>query len=149
MKCVVQRVLDAKCIVEGNITGKIDKGFLVLVGFTIGDTIDDVKKMARKIQGLRIFEDENYKMNLSLKDIGGKILSISQFTLYADASHGYRPSFTEALKGELAKPLYDEFNKVLKNEYNLEVETGIFGADMKLEFINSGPVTIILDSISL
>ncbi len=148
MIVVVQRVQNAKCTVNDVITGQIDKGFLLLVGFTDNDNIDTVKKLSYKISGLRIFDDEFGKMNKSLKDIDGSILSISQFTLYGDAKKGNRPSFTKALNPTEAKELYDEFNNELRN-YEIKVETGIFGEHMYLDFLNDGPVTLILDSNNL
>ena len=148
MKLVVQRVSEASCTVDGQLTGKIGKGFMVLVGFGLLDDEAIVRKMAEKLSKLRIFEDENGKINRSLCDVEGKILSISQFTLYADCRRGNRPSFTDALGGEKAKSLYDYFNACLK-DLGLEVETGIFGADMKISLINDGPVTIVLESEEL
>jgi len=145
MRLVVQRVKEASCTVDGKLTGKINQGFMVLVGIGLGDTKEIIEKMANKLSKLRVFEDENYKMNLSLYDVGGDVLSISQFTLYADASKGNRPSFNLAMKGEEAKELYDYFNSVLRS-LDLKVETGIFGADMAIKLWNDGPVTIILDS---
>ncbi len=149
MRVVVQRVKDATCTVDGKLTGKCDNGFLLLVGFKCNDTLTEVSLLAKKVANLRIFNDENLKMNKSLKDISGSILSISQFTLYADAKHGNRPSFTNAMPGSNAIELYNKFNDVLRNEYNICVEEGIFGADMKIQFLNDGPVTIILDSEEL
>lgn len=148
MKVVIQRVKNATCKVLGNITGKCDNGFLLLVGFGLDDKIEVLDKVVKKIAGLRVFEDEMGKMNKSLNDIGGSILSISQFTLYADIKHGNRPSFTSALNPKDAKELYLTFNQKLR-EYNIHVEEGIFGADMKLEFLNDGPVTILVDSDDL
>ncbi|MCD7892410.1 MAG: D-tyrosyl-tRNA(Tyr) deacylase [Erysipelotrichaceae bacterium] len=145
MKIVVQRVKESSVEIDGNIHGNIDKGFMVLVGFCHDDTKEIVKKMVNKLINLRIFEDENGKMNLSLKDVQGEILSISQFTLYADCRKGRRPSFIDAAKPDIAIPLYDYFNKYIE-ENEIHVETGIFGADMKVSLINDGPVTIILDS---
>ena len=145
MKVVVQKVLSASCTVENKITGKIDQGFMLLVGFTHSDTIENVKKMAKKIVGLRIFEDECGKMNLGIKDVGGKILSISQFTLYGDCNKGNRPSFVNSMNPTDASKLYDEFNKLLRTEYDMVVETGIFGAHMILDPICDGPVTIELE----
>ena len=145
MRVVVQKVLSASCTVDNKITGKIDQGFMLLVGFTHSDTLENVFKMAKKIAGLRIFEDECGKMNLSIKDVGGKILSISQFTLYGDCNKGYRPSFVNSMAPNPAKALYDEFNNVLRSEYDLIVETGIFGAHMILDPICDGPVTIELE----
>ena len=148
MKLVVQRVKEASCTIEGKVTGSIGTGFMVLVGIGLEDNRDIVKKMAAKLSKLRVFEDENEKMNLSLYDVKGDILSISQFTLYADAGGGNRPSFVNAMKGKEAKELYEYFNDCLR-ELNLKVETGIFGADMAIRLWNDGPVTIILDSKEL
>jgi D-tyrosyl-tRNA(Tyr) deacylase len=145
MKTVIQRVSSASCTVDGNITGSIDSGFLVLVGFGLDDQKETVKKMADKIARMRIFSDEEGKINRSLKDANGKILSISQFTLYADTRKGSRPSFTDALGGERAIELYEYFNECLEED-GIEVETGIFGADMKISLVNDGPVTILMDS---
>ncbi len=145
MRVVVQRVSEASCMVEETITGEIGKGFLLLVGFGLEDNEEIAAKMAQKVSKLRIFEDENGKMNLSLFDVGGDILSISQFTLYGDAKKGNRPSFTAALGGEKANMLYEHFNEELR-KCGLRVETGIFGADMKIRLLNDGPVTILLES---
>lgn len=145
MRLVVQRSKNSSVSVDGKITGQIDKGLVVLVGFTNYDTINDIKYLAKKLVNLRIFDDENHIMNKSLIDINGSILSISQFTLYADSKKGNRPSYINAMKSELAKPLYEEFNEELKR-YNVLVETGIFGADMNVSITNDGPVTIILES---
>ena len=141
MRVILQKVSYAKCTVDNVITGQIDKGYLLLIGYTVGDNSDLNKKAAQKIANLRIFNDENDKMNLSLKDVNGNILSISQFTLYANTTKGNRPSFTEALNPELAKELYLEFNQMLR-EYGFIVEEGIFGAHMKIELLNDGPCTI-------
>ena len=144
MKLVIQRVKNAKVEVEGNIVGKIGKGFLVLVGITHTDTKQEADYLVKKLCKLRIFEDENGKMNLGLKDVGGELLIISQFTLYADCSEGNRPSFVNAAKPEMANVLYEYFcEECKKNE--IKVETGIFGADMKVSLLNDGPVTIILE----
>lgn len=148
MKLVIQRVSHASCTVENNITGKIDNGYMILVGFGLSDDKTVVQKMAEKVSKLRIFEDENGKINKSIFDVNGKILSVSQFTLYADCKKGNRPSFTNALGGEKAIELYKHFNECLRN-LNLEVEEGVFGADMKINLLNDGPVTIILDSEEL
>ena len=145
MKVVIQRVSRASVTIEGHINGAIDKGFLVLVGISEEDNEAIITKMASKISKLRIFEDDNEKMNLSLNDVGGSILSISQFTLYADTSKGNRPSFTDAGKPEKAEKLYLLFNGELR-KLGLVVEEGIFGSDMKVELLNDGPVTIIIDS---
>ena len=145
MRLVVQRVKHASCTIDGTITGSIKQGFVVLVGFGEDDTKEIVLKMANKLSKLRVFEDENGKMNKGLKDIDGAILSISQFTLYADCSKGNRPSFNLAMKGEDASKLYDYFNSVLR-DLGFDVQTGVFGGDMKIDLLNDGPVTIIMDS---
>lgn len=145
MKLVVQRVLSSKVEVEGKTVGEIEKGFMVLCGITHNDTEKEADILARKLCNLRVFEDENEKMNLSLKDVGGKLLIISQFTLYADSmSSGNRPSFINAAKPEKAEPLYEYFLKKCEDE-GIEVQKGIFGADMKVSLVNDGPVTIILE----
>ena len=145
MKLVVQRVTNASVEVDGKTVGKISKGFLVLCGITHKDTKVEADYLARKLTNLRIFEDENGKMNLSIKDIKGELLIISQFTLYADTvSSGNRPSFTDAAKPDIAKELYEYFLEKCKLE-NVPVEAGIFGADMKVSLLNDGPVTIILE----
>ena len=143
MRAVVQRVTQAKVEVDGKVTGEIKNGFLVLVGFTHGDTEADCIRVAKKISGLRIFSDENDKINLSLKDVEGDILCVSQFTLSADCSHGNRPSFTNAARPDLAEPLYEFFCKEL--EKYAHTERGIFGADMKVSLLNDGPFTVILE----
>lgn len=145
MKVVIQRVSKASVTIEGHINGIIDKGFLILVGISEEDDEAIIAKMASKISKLRIFEDDNQKMNLAINDVGGSILSISQFTLYADTSKGNRPSFTNAGKPEKAEKLYLLFNEELR-KLGLKVEEGIFGSDMKVELLNDGPVTIIIDS---
>ncbi|NME82484.1 D-aminoacyl-tRNA deacylase [Clostridium sp. SM-530-WT-3G] len=145
MRAVVQRVTSSSVSVDGNIIGSIGKGFNVLIGIAKDDTIDDLKYIKDKIVNLRVFQDKNDKMNLSLLDVQGEILAISQFTLYGDCRKGRRPNFMEALGGEEAVKLYDEFVEMLKST-GLKVETGEFGADMKVEIHNDGPVTILLDS---
>ncbi|WP_058302174.1 D-aminoacyl-tRNA deacylase [Gorillibacterium timonense] len=147
MKVVIQRCKRAKVTVEGKVTGEIGQGLMVLVGVTHEDTEKDAKFLADKVTGLRIFEDEEGKMNRSVQDIGGKVLSVSQFTLYGDARKGRRPSFVEAARPELAEVLYEKFNELVRAN-GLEVQTGIFGADMDVELVNAGPVTILLDSRS-
>ncbi|MBR7042159.1 MAG: D-tyrosyl-tRNA(Tyr) deacylase [Bacilli bacterium] len=144
MRIVVQRCDNAKVTVDNKTVGEIGKGIMLLVGFTEGDNNTHIDYMVDKVINLRIFDDENGVMNKSLLDIGGSILSISQFTLYADASKGRRPSYVKALSGDKSTLLYDEFNKKLK-EKNVHVETGIFGAEMKVAFTNDGPVTILLE----
>ena len=145
MRAVVQRVKKSRVIVEGRLVGEINKGFNVLLGISKDDTIEDLKYIKDKIINLRVFEDENDKMNLSLLDIKGDILAISQFTLYGDCRKGRRPNFMNAMGGDEAKALYEEFVKMLK-ESGLQVETGEFGAHMNVEIENDGPVTILLDS---
>lgn len=149
MRVVVQRCSRAEVRIDGQSVGRIDRGFLLLVGITDGDTQAQADLIAKKVAQLRIFEDAEGKMNLALKDINGAILSISQFTLYADCKKGNRPSFIRAARPETAAPLYDYFNQTLRSQYGLQVETGRFGADMKVDFINDGPVTILLDSSEL
>lgn len=144
MRVLVQRCDKANVKVDSNIVGSIDKGLMILVGFTEGDNFDTIKYMTDKVVNLRVFDDENGIMNKSLLDKSYSILSVSQFTLYGDASKGRRPSYVNALNGSLAKPLYDKFNEELR-KYGIKVETGIFGADMKVELINDGPVTIMLE----
>ena len=145
MRAVVQRVTSSKVVVDGQITGTINKGINVLIGISCDDNEEDLKYIRDKIINLRIFEDENFKMNKSLMDIGGEILVISQFTLYGDCRKCRRPNFMAALGGEEAKKLYDQFVLMIK-ECGIKVETGIFGADMKVDIQNDGPVTILLDS---
>lgn len=145
MKIVVQRVKNAKVEVEGKVVGKIDKGFLVLLGVTHNDTEEQADYVAKKLCGLRVFTDENDKMNLSLKDVGGELLIVSQFTLYADCSQGNRPSFINAAKPDKAEELYEYFCNQCSQKYNIKVEKGIFGADMKVSLLNDGPVTIIIE----
>ncbi|WP_195575996.1 D-aminoacyl-tRNA deacylase [Paenibacillus sp. 1001270B_150601_E10] len=145
MKVVVQRAKDAKVVVEGQTVGQIDKGFMLLVGVTHEDTEQDVNWLADKIVGLRVFEDEEGKMNDSVQDIGGAILSVSQFTLYGDCRKGRRPNFMAAARPELAEKLYESFNDCLRS-HGITVETGRFGAMMDVSFTNDGPVTLILDS---
>jgi len=143
MRIVVQRVLESNVKVDGKTVGQIGKGMMILVSFTDTDTVNEIDYMVNKVSNLRIFDDENGIMNLSIKDVGGEILSISQFTLYGDATKGNRPSYVKALNGEKATVLYDEFNRKM-NEI-VHTETGIFGADMKVSLINDGPVTILLE----
>ena len=144
MKVVVQRVTKSLVEVDKKVVGSIDNGLLVLVGFTHNEKKEDIIKMANKVVNLRIFDDENHVMNKSLLDIKGSILSVSQFTLYANTSHGRRPSYIEALNGSDAIKLYELFNDELRKY--VTVETGIFGADMKVSLLNDGPVTIIMES---
>ena len=143
MRILVQRCEKASVSVNNKIVGKIDKGMMILVGFTDTDTSKNIDYLVDKVLNLRIYDDESGIMNKSIQDIGGSILSVSQFTLYADTKKGRRPSYVNALNGEKATLLYDEFNNKLKQ--HIHVETGIFGADMKVELINDGPVTIMLE----
>lgn len=146
MRIVLQRVKSASVSIDDVVVGNINQGFLLLVGVGPEDSSDDASYLARKIAGMRIFSDENGKMNLSIDQIGGKILSVSQFTLFADTKKGNRPSFTGAASPDFATNLYEEFNELLRTEYGLTVETGEFGADMQVSLVNDGPVTIILDT---
>jgi len=148
MRFVIQRVSHASVTVDGNVVGKIDKGFLVLIGISQDDTTEIADKLVKKMMGLRIFEDENGKTNLSLDDVNGSLLLVSQFTLYADCKKGNRPSFTNAGKPDMASGLY-EYIIAESKKANLNVQCGIFGADMKVELLNDGPFTIILDSVEL
>ncbi|MCK6257880.1 D-tyrosyl-tRNA(Tyr) deacylase [Fictibacillus sp. KIGAM418] len=145
MRIVLQRVTDAAVTVEGKVVGQIGHGLMLLVGVTHEDTEKDAAFLAEKAVNLRIFEDDQQKMNLSLIDAGGSILSVSQFTLYGDCRKGRRPNFMGAAKPDHASDLYDKFNNMLR-EKGIEVKTGIFGAMMDVSFTNSGPVTLILDS---
>lgn len=148
MRLVVQNSINASCEVNNNIVGKISHGFVVLVGFTHDDNKEIVEKMAAKFLSMRVFEDENGKTNLSLKDVNGEILSISQFTLYASLKDGRRPSFVNAMEPSKANELYEYFNSLLIKE-GYHVEKGVFGADMKIKLTNNGPFTTILDSKEL
>lgn len=145
MRAVVQRVTSSSVVVDGKIIGEIGLGFNVLIGISKDDTIEDLKYIKDKVINLRVFQDENDKMNLSLLDVSGEILVISQFTLYGDCRKGRRPNFMEARGGEGAVKLYEEFLELLKTS-GLKVESGEFGADMKVQINNDGPVTILLDS---
>ena len=148
MRVVVQRVKHSGCTVDSKLISSINKGFMLLIGFKNTDTLVELEKVLKKVSGLRIFEDENGKMNKSLKDVNGEILAISQFTLYADSKHGNRPSFTEAMEYKKANEYYDLFCDKL-NQLGFVTKKGILGADMKIDLINDGPVTIILDSDDL
>ena len=145
MKIVIQRVKESSVTIDGKLKGSIQKGYMTLVGFCESDTKAIVDKMIDKMIGLRIFEDDQGKMNLSLADVQGAILSISQFTLYADCRKGRRPGFTEAAKPDIAISLYDYYNQKIQ-DLGIHVETGVFGAVMKVSLLNDGPVTILLDS---
>ncbi|MFJ7697147.1 D-aminoacyl-tRNA deacylase [Lysinibacillus fusiformis] len=145
MKVVLQRSKTASVTVDGTVTGAIDSGYVLLVGITHEDTQEDVAYLAKKVANLRLWEDADGKMNHSILEQGGAILSVSQFTLYGDAKKGNRPSFTSAARPEVAEPLWEAFNQALR-EHGLHVETGIFGAMMDVALINDGPVTILLES---
>ena len=145
MRVVLQRVAHASVTVEKKVIGKIQRGFLLLVGVTHDDAMEDMEYLIRKIVQMRIFEDEEGKLNRSIQDIGGEILSVSQFTLYADTKKGNRPSFSKAAPGDVALEMFEQFNGLLRDT-GIPVETGQFGADMKVELLNDGPVTILLDS---
>lgn len=144
MRILLQRVTEAAVRIDGEVVGQCGRGFLLFIGITHTDTRKDADFLAEKCGNLRVFEDENGKLNRSLKEVGGEILVVSQFTLYADASHGRRPSFTQAAPGAISEPLYEYFVQQLRNQ-GLHVETGRFGADMKVSLINDGPVTILLE----
>lgn len=146
MRVVVQRCSRAEVRIDDYTVGRIEKGFVLLVGITDTDSHEQADILAKKIAQLRVFEDADGKMNLALNEVGGAVLSISQFTLYADCRKGNRPSFIRAARPETAAPLYDYFNDTMRTQHNLRVETGRFGADMKVDFINDGPVTILLDT---
>lgn len=145
MRAVVQRVKHARVTIKDTISGQIEQGFMILLGVHEEDTLEDAQYLAKKIAQLRVFEDDDGKMNLSIQDISGAILSISQFTLYAQTKKGNRPSFIKAARPEIAKPLYEQFNTLLI-EQGITVETGEFGADMAVELLNDGPVTIVYDT---
>lgn len=145
MRVVIQRAKNARVLVDEEVVGEIDKGLVVLVGMTHDDTIDDLKYMVNKLINLRIFEDDQGKMNLSLKDVSGSILSISQFTLYGDTRKGRRPNFMQAARPEQANKLYETFNQMIRDE-GIDVATGQFGAMMQVELTNDGPVTLMIDT---
>ena len=145
MRVVIQKVKYSKVSVDEKIVGEISKGFMILLGVTHTDTEKEINWIANKIKDLRIFEDENNKMNLSLKDVNGEVLIISQFTLYANCIKGRRPGFTDAARPEMAESIYEKFIQKFK-DFGIPTQCGIFGADMKVELLNDGPVTIILDS---
>ena len=145
MRCVIQKVTHAEVVVEGESVGKIKDGYMVLLGAENGDTEADARYCAEKIAGLRVFEDENDKMNLSLKDVGGSVLLVSQFTLLADARHGRRPDFIQAARPEVAEPLCERVKAIIE-EKGIRVETGRFRTHMRVSLLNDGPVTILLDS---
>lgn len=145
MRVVLQRVKSASVTVDDQVIGKVGKGYMLLVGFTHDDSIEDIDYIARKVANARLFADENGKINLSIKQVQGAILSVSQFTLYASTKNGNRPGFGAAQKPELAKENYHYFNEKLRS-YSIEVQTGQFGADMDVALVNDGPITIIYDS---
>ncbi len=145
MRILVQRGCNASVSINNKVVGKIDNGIVALVGFKEDDTLEDIIYLAKKLVNLRIFDDENHIMNKSLIDINGSILSVSQFTLYADCKKGNRPSYVKAMKAEHASKMYDLFNEELK-KYNLDIQTGIFQTDMMVSLTNVGPVTILLES---
>lgn len=145
MRVLVQRSKNSKVTIDGKVTGKIEEGIVAFVGFTHTDTLEQIQKLAKKLVNLRIFDDENHIMNRSLLDTKGSILSISQFTLYADTSKGNRPSYIGAMPGNESVKLYELWNQELRN-YGVGVQTGIFGADMFVEIQNDGPITILLES---
>lgn len=149
MRVVVQRVSEANVLCEQQVVGSIQHGLCLLVAFCEEDTLSILHKVAKKIVQLRIFEDEQGKLNQSIQEHKGRILSISQFTLYGDISKGNRPSFIKSAKAEIAKPLYDQFNQILAHDYGIMVETGHFGEQMEVALVNDGPVTIWIDSDSL
>jgi len=146
MRAVIQRVTEASVKVDGKITGAIGQGLLILVGVEDADTQDDIEWLAKKIVGMRIFNDENGVMNLSVQDVGGNLLAVSQFTLMASTKKGNRPSYIRASKGDFAQPMYERFCQALEKESGKKVEKGIFGADMKVSLLNDGPTTIIMDT---
>src|ERR1700753_2795329 len=146
MRAVLQRVTQASCMVDGETTGKIDTGFLVLLGIEDADTTDDLQWLAQKITGLRVFSDENGLMNKALADVDGNILLISQLTLFAQTKKGNRPSFIKAARPDKAIPMYEKMIDALKAITGKRIATGIFGADMKISLTNDGPVTIIMDT---
>lgn len=146
MRAVIQRVAEACVKVDGRVTGSIGKGLLILVGIEDADTQEDIDWLTKKIVGLRIFDDENGVMNLSVMEIEGSILAVSQFTLMASTKKGNRPSYIRASKGDFAQPMYEKFCQALEKESGKKTEKGIFGADMKVSLLNDGPVTIIMDT---
>jgi D-tyrosyl-tRNA(Tyr) deacylase len=146
MRAILQRVTSASCTVDGRVTGQINAGFLVLLGIEDTDTLEDAQWLAQKIIGMRVFGDENGLMNKALADVDGRILLISQFTLYAQTKKGNRPSFIRAARPEKAIPLYEQMIALLDNLTGQQTATGVFGADMKIALVNDGPVTIVMDT---
>ncbi len=146
MRVLLQRVSRGRVTVDGAVVGEIERGLLLLVGITHGDGAAEAEWMARKIAGIRVFDDADGKMNLGIHDVNGRILVISQFTLYGDGKKGRRPSYINAARPEQAEPLVEHFVEKLRSTYSLHVETGIFGANMQVELINDGPVTLLLEN---
>lgn len=146
MRVLIQRASEASVIIDGKTQGEINRGLVILLGIESEDTQDDINWLVRKLIRLRVFNDEDGKMNESIGDIGGEFLVISQFTLHASTKKGNRPSYIKAARPEVSIPLYEEFIRILRKESNLKVDTGVFGADMKVQLINDGPVTIWIDS---
>lgn len=146
MKIILQRVTEASCTVEQQIVSSINKGYVLLVGFTHTDTLKEVEYCAKKVANLRVFEDDAGKLNRSIQEVNGQILSISQFTIYGNTSKGNRPSFTEAMNPTDANHLYQKFNDILQNEYHIVTKSGVFGAHMDIRLTNDGPVTILIES---
>lgn len=149
MKALIQRVSEAKVTIDGQVVGEIEKGILVLLGIRVGDTQVDADWLARKLCALRVFRDENEKMNLNVEDVGGSFLIVSQFTLYGDTRKGTRPSYIKAARPEEAIPLYDYFLKQLESSFSGKIATGEFGAMMEVHLVNDGPVTLMLESPSV
>jgi D-tyrosyl-tRNA(Tyr) deacylase len=146
MRLIIQRVSKASVNIDSKVVGKIQQGFLVLVGIENADFTEDVNWLVQKLIGLRVFSDDEGKMNLSIKDVLGNVLVVSQFTLFASTVKGNRPSFIKSAKPDFAIPLYEYFVSKLKSESGLDIQTGVFGADMQIELVNDGPVTILIDS---
>ncbi|MCL1868518.1 MAG: D-aminoacyl-tRNA deacylase [Paludibacter sp.] len=146
MRVLIQRVTDAKVVIDGTVFSSIEKGLLLFVGIENADTHEDIEYLAQKIVQMRIFDDKNGVMNLSVVDVGAEILAVSQFTLFASTKKGNRPSYIRAAKPEAAIPMYENFVNILENKLSEKIKTGVFGADMKISFTNDGPVTIWLDS---
>jgi D-aminoacyl-tRNA deacylase len=146
VRCIIQRVTHASCTVNGTVTGSIGTGLLLLLGVEADDTLEDLAWLAKKIAGIRIFGDESGQMNRSLADVNGRILLISQFTLFAETKRGNRPGFTRAARPDVAVPLYEAMIRELGALTGTPIQTGVFGADMKIELLNDGPVTIIIDT---
>jgi D-tyrosyl-tRNA(Tyr) deacylase len=148
MRCVIQRVTSASVAIDGKVVGQCGKGYMILIGVSVDDTEKDLQYMATKIPTLRIFEDENGKMNKSILDVGGEILAVSQFTLYGDARNQRRPGFTAAARPDKAVPMYEALVQAWRDQ-GIHVETGVFGADMQVSLVNDGPVTMLMDSTKL